>query len=392
MPSLPPSDRTRDAYYTPEGLAKEVVAAASSTPRSVMDPAVGDGSLLRAATARWPDVHVVGLDVDRGQLNRTRAGHPGWSLGRVDMFSERSRAASALWQSSGSAIDLMLLNPPFSYRGGRSKRVTYEGEEHALTPASAFVALALTRLAPNGELLALLPAGVLSLERDAAFWSAVASERTVETIAQFASTAFAGTRTRSILVSLRPQRVPQLAEVVDLQLRPSHCVELIRGRVPVHALAERRGSGSSAPFLHTRDLSNLLNRATTESRGPVSLASQGPFVTLPRVGRVRAEHIKVISSPQAVVLSDCVFALRADSSAELVKLQELLLANIEALQLEYVGGCAPYLTIRRLVHFLAQRGYCCHHVAASSASQIVADEFGAHASADVLDCALSELH
>lgn len=366
MPSLNQADRMRDAFYTPDSLAKDVLTAAAITPSSVMDPAVGDGSLLRAATALWPRVRVVGLDVDSRQLARTRASHPGWSLGQVDMFSERSRAASALWRSTNAEMDLMLLNPPFSYRGGQSKQVTFDRSAYALTPASAFIAHALTRLAPDGELLALLPAGVLALERDAKFWSAVARHRTVETVAEFSSTAFSGTRTRSVLVAVRAQAAPLPAEIFDFRVRSHSCVELIRGRVPVHALGGLAASRASAPFLHTRDLTDLSNHVATTSRAPISLATKGPFVTVPRVGRARAEHIKVVRSPRAVVLSDCVFVLRSGDSADLASLHSTLLQNLAELQQEYVGGCAPYLTIRRLQRFLGQRGYCCHHVPASS--------------------------
>lgn len=373
MPRLNPSDRLRDAFYTPDALANEVLAAATNTPTSVMDPAVGDGSLLRAATATWPGVRILGLDVDRGQIARNRASHPDWTLGQVDMFSDRSRAASAVWRSTRASIDLMLLNPPFSYRGGQSKHLAYEGSEYALTPASAFIAHAITRLAPDGELLALLPAGVLALERDAKFWSALAMRWTVETVAEFSSTAFSGTRTRSVLVAVRPQVASQPAAILDLPLRAHTCLELVRGRVPVHALTQILPTGASAPFLHTRDLADLSGRVATVSRASASLATPGPFVTLPRVGRVRGEHIKLVRSPHAVVLSDCVFALRTGNTQGHADLQATLLESLPELQREYVGGCAPYLTIRRLQYFLGQRGYCCHHVPASSSVSLSSD-------------------
>lgn len=339
-----------------------------------MDPAVGDGSLLRAAAATWPDVRILGLDLDRGQLARTRESHPDWVLGKIDMFSERSRAASSVWRSASTSVDLMLLNPPFSYRGGRSRQVEYEGSSHSLTPASAFIAHALTRLSPGGELLALLPSGILAIERDAGFWSEVSTSRTIETVTEFSSTAFSGTRTRSVLIAVRPHAGVTPAVVVDLPLRAHSCVELVRGRVPVHSLDHIQASSKSAPFLHTRDLEKLDTRVVTTSRASASLATPGPFLTLPRVGRVRSEHIKLVQSPRAVVLSDCVFALRSGDVAGLVRLQSILLESLSELQREYVGGCAPYLTIRRLQHFLSQRGYCSHHVPASSSPSLALNQ------------------
>ncbi|WP_084541312.1 N-6 DNA methylase [Nocardioides alkalitolerans] len=370
MPRLDRMDRLRDAFYTPDVLAQKVLTAATIRPSSVMDPAVGDGSLLRAAMSTWPDVRVYGLDIDLGQIARTRTRYPDWTLEQVDMFSERSRAASATWKSTGANIDLVVLNPPFSYRGGQSKRVSYDGSDYALTPASTFVAQSMTRLAPSGEVLAVLPAGILSLERDADFWSAVATHRTVETVAEFSSTAFKGTRTRSVLIAIRPSISPRPAAVVDLPLRAHSCVELVRGRVPVHSLAKFSPITESAPFLHTRDLAGLADRVPPLPQAASSLATVGPFVTLPRVGRVRGEHIRLVRTPKSLVLSDCVFALRTENIASLEVIQTVLLEGLLELQREYVGGCAPYLTIRRLKHFLAQRGYCCHHVPASGSSAL----------------------
>lgn len=364
MPRSTSHDILRDAFYTPARIADEVMSAASIVPRLVLDPAVGDGSLLRAAGRAWPEVQAIGFDVDRGQLERTRSQHPEWSLGRLDMYSSRSRASSALWRSCESNVDVVVLNPPFSYRGGRSRRVIFDGSEHSLTPASAFIALSLSRLSDTGELLALLPAGVLAVERDSDFWSSVAARWDVETLARFSSTTFSGTRARSVLLSVRPPAGAHEAEIVDLPVPSTRCIELIRGRVPVHTVRGNAIKGNSAPFLHTKDLGALHDVVATSQEASIDLATTGPFLTLPRVGRVLPNHIKIVKLPREVVLSDCVFALRAEYS-DLLRLQEMLLAELEDLQAEYAGGCAPYLTIRRLVHFLAQRGYCVHHVAAS---------------------------
>jgi hypothetical protein len=366
MPNLNEEERRRDAYYTPGTVAREVVANAQAVPRVVMDPSAGDGSLLQAAATQWPGARIIGLDIDRRQLAITRARNPDWALGRVDMFSNRSRAASPNWHPMTSRVDLMLLNPPFSYRGGRSMHIQHAGENYALTPASAFVGLSISRLTPGGELLALLPAGVLSLERDAEFWTSVASSWEIETVAEFSSTAFRGTRTRSVLVAVRGRSKTQKAAVLDFHVRPHACLELVRGRVPVHQLSQLPTHDQSAPFLHTRDLDSLVGRVETNAQAPARLATKGPFVTVPRVGRALERHIKIVSSPESVVLSDCIFALRSADGTDLASVRMSLLADLGSLQAEYVGGCAPYLTIRRLVDYLSVRGFCCHHVPASS--------------------------
>lgn len=361
---------SRDAYYTPDDIATEMLAMAGGEPRIVLDAAVGDGALLRAASRRWPSARYVGFDVDQQQLRRTKAKHPEWSIGRVDMFSERSRAASSAWRSMREAVDLIVLNPPFSYRGGYSIPVVFEGVRFPLTPASAFVALSLSRLSRRGQLLALMPAGVLENERDEGFWAALSSGCEVKILGSFSRNAFRGARTKSVLVSVSPRSGPSLRQVVDFAPAHRSCVEIVRGRVPVHALAGRSSDATAAPFVHTRDLAGLTDAANTRVKTSASLATVGPFLTLPRVGRVLPDHVKVLKLPREIVLSDCVFALRAASPADLEVLRTVVASHIVELQEEYVGGCAPYLTVRRLLAFLARHGYCGHHVPASSPPRI----------------------
>lgn len=358
--------RDNDAYYTPAALADAVVRAATVSPNSVLDPAVGDGSLLRAAVERWPSIRAIGLDIDSQQLRRTRIRNPDWDLGRVDIFSDRSRRASSLWRSAEADLDLILLNPPFSYRGGHSEATEYEGSRFNLTPASASVAVALSRLRPDGELLALLPAGVLSLERDDNFWRSVSESRAVDTVAEFSSTAFPGTRTKSVLVAVRAQAEPRRGELLAFPVRAHFCVELVRGRVPVHRVGSAAGSGVRAQFLHTRDLSSLPSVTSPVVTADGTLATPGPLLVLPRVGRVLASHLKIVASGEPVVLSDCVLALRAADAGMLIDLQRQLLEEVHQLQELYRGSCAPYVTLRRLSDFLAVRGFCVHHVAASA--------------------------
>lgn len=363
---LPPADR-RDAYFTPDPIADELLNYANNVPATVMDPAVGEGALLRAALRRWPDALALGLDVDLAQLRRTKSENPSWRLGRVDMFSDRSRAASAIWRESLSSVDLIVVNPPFSYRGNHSKSVEYSGEPFFLTPASAFVALALSRLRPHGELLALLPGSALATERDERFWQEVRKTHSVEVVAELPATTFPRARTRALGVAIRPQQPFESAKLLPLPVETVHCIELIRGRVPVHTAMGEEAAGATAPLLHTRDLAGLEEWAVDPPlRAGARLATPGPFVVLPRVGRPSVRHLQIVDAPEDVVLSDCLFALRASDPTLLAYMLQRLRNEIQALRGAYSGGCAPYLTIRRLTQVLAGFGFCAHHASASA--------------------------
>lgn len=356
----------RDAFYTPPSVAERLADAIVGSPKSVLDPSVGDGSLLVAASRRWPDADMYGLDIDGDQLKQNRQSHPHWNLGRMDMFSSRSRAASRIWNGLHGSVECAVLNPPFSYRGGQTVPATFAGRTYRLTPASAFVAHAASALSPSGQIAAVLPAGILSLERDAEFWLSLREHGTVHELETFSSTTFKGTRAKSTLVAVTMGGSGATGPPASTRTSPTmrFCVEVVRGRVPVHRVSGMESVGSLTQFLHSSDLA----RQHPNDRvvlAPSHLGTVGPFVALPRVGRVRREQVRLVSHPAAVVLSDCVFALRAATDADLLSLERIVLDDLEDLQARYTGPCAPYLTLRRLSDFLGERGLCAHVVRAS---------------------------
>lgn len=355
----------RDAYYTPPLLAERVANAVEGRPETVLDPSVGDGALLRTAERLWPDAKLIGLDIDAKQLRLLHHERRTWSLGRMDMFSASSRAASRLWSSLARNVDVALLNPPFSYRGGASFPATYAGRIYRLSPASAFVAHSLTRLKPNGQLIAVLPAGALQLEKDASFWADVRSQFDVRLVDSFSSTAFRGTRAKSDLVSIGGLSAQNRHDVDAVAPPVVHaCVEVIRGRVPVHNLPAADG-GERAPFVHTTDLAPAERLHNAVRLAPRGLATKGPLLSVPRVGRLRSEHIRILPQTE-VVLSDCVFGLRTETRDELATVQRILLRHIDELGDCYSGPCAPHVTVRRLVDFLGRLGFCSHTTRASA--------------------------
>lgn len=360
--------RSHDAYYTPPFLADRVISTVTTIPKLIMDPSVGDGALLAAAAREWPGAQLVGLDIDGEQIARLRNQQSDWQVGRMNMFSPRSRSASRVWKRIERKVDLALLNPPFSYRGGASIPARFDGMEFRLSPSAAFISLSLSRLTPDGQLLAVTPAGALNLEKDADFWSRVASRFDVQEIDQFSSTAFRGTRAKSALVSVKAGR-EQSRHNSTAVLRPAipagrTCVEIIRGRVPVHTL-NQASEGERAPFVHTTDLAPDGRSFGSTRLAPRTLATQGPLLAIPRVGRLRDCQVRVLPHEESV-LSDCLFGIRAETTEGLAAAERAILTHISDLRDSYSGPCAPYLTVGRLNAFLAGIGFCAHHVRAGA--------------------------
>ncbi len=104
--------RRQGSFYTPVALAhllaRETLAPLAG-PLSILDPACGDGALLRAAHALAPEARLTGADLDAEALARA----PG----------ERIHADALRHDWGGRTFDVVLCNPPwvsFSGRHGKS--------------------------------------------------------------------------------------------------------------------------------------------------------------------------------------------------------------------------------------------------------------------------------
>lgn len=61
--------RERDAYYTPDALARACVSVLDIAPGSrVLEPHVGGGAFVRAVRTQQPTAHVTGCDINPGAL------------------------------------------------------------------------------------------------------------------------------------------------------------------------------------------------------------------------------------------------------------------------------------------------------------------------------------
>jgi hypothetical protein len=366
-----------DAYYTPLWLAREIVGVAEGTGpyRRIADFAAGEGSLLASAQAEYGDAaHYVATDADPVVVRRLRRSHPGWMVGRCDLFDRRSRRSSRVWTQG--AVDLVLLNPPFSYRGNTRRIVTFAGREWRATPATAFVMIALTRLTPSGSLIALLPSNALTSAGDAVLWEAVEQQYVLSLISRYGRKAFSRTRATTVLVRIG-RRIDGYASVPGVQ-DPSargervsrdgscRCVDVVRGRVPVHLLPARQ-AGPLVPFVHTTGLRNGV--IATSGQAGRRFATEGPFVVLPRVGKPIPGKTCRHPRRNALVLSDCVFAVRPCDTMALGTLFTSLSDAFEMLSAAYAGSCAPYLTVLGLADLLRELGWLPRFVAASAPAE-----------------------
>lgn len=346
-----------DAIYTPDGLAAWLVAfCAVDQPAVVADFAMGDGSLLRAARDRWPQAILLGNDIDRRSA-QSLAAIPGahrWYC--ADFLRAKTRKIKV----ERAAVDVVLLNPPFSCRGGARLNICFAGKQFKASMAMAFVANALDFLTSNGELLAILPASCLRSQKDAELVAAISELFSVSEIGHFQG-AFAG---HAVAVScIRVCRrslvdVPISAPGAALPVRrvkQRFSVELLRGNLPVARASS--GSGHKVrPFIHSTELvEGKVSCGARKTDVPCRIIA-GPALLLPRVGRPSVTKICVYNGRQSIALSDCIIALRTAPAGNEARLARMLRDGWQSVSDAYFASCAPYITLDKVRHVLSEFG------------------------------------
>lgn len=256
---------------------------------------------------------------------------------------------------SRTGVDWVLLNPPFSYRGGPSNYVSLGEFSGRVSPPLAFVAMVLSDISPRAGVVAILPDGSLFGAKYQDFWAEIRSGYDVDVVADLSNTAFRGARAQCRVVRIGVKA--GCAKSIAAELMPPairfqgcRCVEVIRGRVPRH-MGMAIGP-AEIPYLHTTDLV-AGEVQVTSAFGPSSHATSAPFVLVPRVGRPQGKIAALLDGE--VVLSDCLIALRPVSEDPQV-LVRAITSDLAAFAALYVGTGAPYVTIDRLVKYLRERG------------------------------------
>ncbi len=359
MPTAP------DAHYTPgwlaDRVADEVVKLRSEVAPRIADYAAGDGALLHAVVKRIPATRVVATDVDSNAIRSLRFAQPDWSVGVCDFLNARSRASSRLLREAAEPIDGVVLNPPFSYRGGTYIPVL--GGTVRASPALAFLVTALEQVAPAGWAVALIPSGAITSQKDQSVWERLRRAAKISVVDTFGPRTFLGEHATVKLVVLTDIHRGALRADLTPANKPRSRgesligadIDLIRGVQQMHRVTTA-GPKTGFRLVHSTHI-----RSKSIERGPWVAASgrvvEGFAVLLPRVGAPSRDKLVLVSADQPLVLSDCVIALRGRTKTLTNRLYRELRANWDDLEGQYVGSCAPYLTVRRLRGFVESLGF-----------------------------------
>ncbi|SHP69188.1 DNA methyltransferase family protein [Mycobacteroides abscessus] len=370
-----PARNHHDAFYTPPWLADELAECLPEDLEGpVLDPTVGAGALLTAVCSRFSGrVDALGIDIDLATVQRLRAMEPSWVLSRADLLSAESRRASRAWRQAKSDVAAVVVNPPFSYRGNQGSLISFGGFSGRVAPAMHFLVELLGGLSPTAGFYAILPDGALEADKHEELWSEIKKHFDVERLKRFKTTSFRGARVSTSLVHLHasesekfgrgPRKRTSRQSAVAKHENRCRCVEIIRGRVPVHTVkGNEEPDGPVAPFLHTTNISRLQSSAV-DFKAASRLADDAPLVLLSRVGKWSSPVLVEIGR---VVLSDCLFGLRPRDRLELEHLRADIEHAQKSFQALFKGTGAQYLTVAALAERLGQIGWHPHFVKASA--------------------------
>ncbi len=327
----------------------------------VADFAAGQGELIRAAQSRWPRAQFIATDVNRNTLSKLRRHEVSWAVGNCDFLNHKSRDRCTALSKAIGKVSVALINPPFSCRGARYYKVEYLGSSVRCSLALAFVLQSLPYLAPDGQLIALLPAGCLTSQKDKQAWNAVKQSYSVEDFGTNGRGTFDGCHAETVIVRLvslnkKFRKKKPIGPGARVNVPSPTTIRVFRGTAPMY-LANGAHSTETMPLVHTteleRDRLNLAAR-TIERKWK---SMRGPAVLIPRVGRPYRHKIKLYLGRKRIVLSDCVIALSCRTPVSARELQSALLQNWDSLQKEYGGTCAPYITLYSIQTFLESLGF-----------------------------------
>jgi hypothetical protein len=347
-----------DAYFTPEPLARQMVHAVErGNVEAILDPAAGDGALLRSASERWPYARMVAAEIDSDRARALAASTKNWYVQACDFLAHEAlaRLTACLRNTARTSV---LLNPPFSSRGGTRWTASPGGESTVrASRAMAFVLGASAFVGSEGQLVALVPASVLTSERDAHARRWLGRQGSLEEVSRPHKRTFAGTVAETVVLRWTPNVQDSVLESVEDAVpvqgyRPEW--DVIRGSRQMHTVDPTRGRGT-VRLIHT---TNLLGGRIAGPNVRIVPTHRdrlvtGPVVLLPRVGRPDCRKV-VLHRGGRVALSDCVFAVTYLNESPAAELCERLILDFERLRACFGGTGAPYLRRESLQCLIAQ--------------------------------------
>lgn len=338
----------RDSFYTPKVLADKLVSFVKSENfLTVVDFCIGDGELLRSAVDRWPRIKCFGSDISEEAIEITQTQHQDWTLSVADFLDQNSRNHSKIFQNN--QYDLILLNPPFSCKGGTVNEVEFDGKTYFASTAMKFLVTSIRYMKPHGAIYAIMPSSVAYSQKDRILWDLLESKYNICVLDEPKSKYFRGCTPNVILVSVNDYSQRSIQRNFSRISLDFKGLTVFRGKLSMNQVEEKK----SGDFLvHSTNLnSNSVHNLKTKVVNNLSKIS-GPGILIPRVGKPLSSKICVINEKETYVLSDCVIAIKTVTPIDAQRLFNYMIDNWIVIEGMYTGTGAKYITIDRIKQFL----------------------------------------
>ncbi len=337
-----------DQIFTPLDVASNIfLNLPKKEVKIVADFAIGNGSLLKALP--FQPKTVVGLDLDRKVIGKLRKEYPMWKMHSGDFIESNSSTKKWLCQWE-NMIDLIVLNPPFSCKGGTRLEVKVGDKYMRCRTALAFVLTSLKYLKSNGTLIAILPLSSFKSEADKVVLSHLQKEWDVEFGTKFGHKSFIGCFPKSIVLTLNSKKQNKIQDdFQNLEQNFRFQVEIIRGSTQMHKTIQK----GKYSVIHSTNLKdNCFNRKAMRFVDFKTKYVQGIFLCIPRVGAPSISKLVIVNEKKLHILSDCVIGIRGINFEQTKLLKTIIIDKWDEFKILYESTCAPYITLRQICDFL----------------------------------------
>lgn len=340
-----------DPFYTPNELAEIMISflPCEFSPKVIADFSSGEGSLLYAASKKWPEAEIIANDLSKKSCSLLRRGEPGWVVSCSNFLENNSISKAVVYQYKGE-VDLVLLNPPFSQRG--IKPVPWGKGGITSGVALAFLYRALDYLKSGGYAVAILPNGCLYSIRDKLAREYIYRNYCVDCVVENSDNSFLGVRANTSIVVVRNSK-PEGKSFLDLRASGGARERIFRGKMQMHKI-KRSHDFSGTPLVHTNSINNGLVAVDDSSKVLSDHIVDGPAILFPRVGNVTMGKVAILPEGERVVISDCIISFKCSSNDEALLIREKVLDNWLGFKRMYSGTGAQYVTVERVAVFFGQ--------------------------------------
>ena len=308
-------------YYTPIDIAERLMDEVGSfSPISAVDICCGSFNLLLAAKKKWPNLSIVGVDINPS-INQ-----------KIDNFQQNDGRDFAL--NNRGKFELVVANPPFGNIGiNNSFPQLYDGffVEYRTSRIEIEMLIAnLFMLAKNGILLIILPSSFVEGERYNNIREIIANNYSVDKIIKLDIRTFGSAMINSYALVIRNTKPVKCAKLLDFSSMCNNkekivaSVDLLSGNWLSTSnscnIAEwdvRRGTISSSffiqrgqPILHTSKVATKWYpqiRYISKKTKPHVLAENGDII-VSRIGKSAGEWC--LYKGEKIPISDCLFRIK----------------------------------------------------------------------------------